>query len=103
MADPQSILGAAAAAPQLLQQDSQVTIFICELYSKVQDAPESIRRQMMHVGQLTGLVRLVIQNPSLQTASVASILSTCMRSADEVQGALMKVSAATKDAQLSKV
>jgi hypothetical protein len=103
MAEPLTILGAAAAASQLLQQGFQITKFICELYTKVQDAPESIRNQTMHIEQLIGLARVIMQNPSLQTASVASILSTCMQSADEVQGALKKVSATTKDGQLKKV
>lgn len=102
MADPLTILGAAAAASQLLQQGSQITRFICELYSKVQDAPESIRKQIMQIDQLIDLARLIIQNPSLQTASVAAILSTCMRSAAEVQGILKKASATTKDGQLKK-
>jgi hypothetical protein len=103
MADPLTILGAAAAASQLLQQGFQITSFICQLYSKVQDAPESIRKQVMQIEQLIDLARLIIQNPSLQTASVASILSTCMRSAAEVQGILKKVSTTTKDGQLKKV
>jgi hypothetical protein len=102
MADPLSILGAAAAASQLLQQGFQITKFICELYSAVQDAPESIRKQITQVEQLIDVARLIIQNPSLQTASVASILSTCMRSAAEVQGILKKVSATTKDGPLKK-
>ena len=80
-----------------------MTKFICELYSKVQDAPESIRKQVMQIEQLTDLARLIIQNTSLQTASVASILSTCMRTATQVQGILKKVSATTKDGQLKKV
>lgn len=103
MADPVTILGAAAAASQLLQQGVQMTKFICELYSKVQDAPESIRKQAMQIEQLTDLARLIIQNTSLQTALVASILSTCMRTAAQVQRILEKVSATTKDGQLMKV
>lgn len=103
MADPLAFLGAAAAASQLLQQGFQITKFICELYSKIQDAPESIRKQVMQIEQLIDLARLVIQNPSLQTASVASLLNTCVRSAAEVQGLLKKVSVTTKDGQLKKV
>lgn len=103
MADPVTILGAAAAATQLLQQGFQITKFICELYSRIQDAPESIRKQVMQIEQLTDLARLIIQNPSLQTASVTSILSTCLWNAAEVQGILKKVSATTKDGQLKKV
>ena len=103
MADPITILGAAVAASQLLQQGFQITRFICELYSKVQDAPESIRKQVMQIEQLIDLARLILQNPSLQTASVASILSTCLRSAAEVQEILKKIYATTKDGQLKKV
>jgi hypothetical protein len=103
MADPVTILGAAAAASQLLQQGVRMTKFIRELYFKVQDAPESICKQVMQIEQFTGLTRLIIQNTSLQTASVASILSTCMRTAAQVQGILKKVSATTKDGQLKKV
>lgn len=103
MADPVMIIGAAAAASQLLQQGVQMAKFICELYSKVQDAPESIRKQVMQIEQVTDLARLIVQNTSLHTASVASILSTCMRTAAQVQGILKKVSATTKDGQLKKV
>jgi hypothetical protein len=88
MADPFTILGAAAL----------------NYYGKASKSPRSsanfTRQPKMLLNQFA---RLIIQNPSLQTASVASILSTCLRSAEEFHGTLKKISVTTMDRQVKKI
>jgi len=72
--DPLSVLGAAAASSQLLEQGAKVTKFLWDLYSKMKDSPEQIRRQIIQIEQLLSLSRLFLENPALQKDSVASIL-----------------------------
>jgi hypothetical protein len=55
------VLGALAAASQLIEQGLKITIFISDLYAKVRDAPESIRKQSVQVKQLTDIARLIKQ------------------------------------------
>ena len=62
-----------------------------------------MRKQLLHVEQLTDIARLVIQNPSLQEKSVASILRTCLRQAVNMQNLLEKVLVADKDGHLKKI
>ncbi len=85
MADPVAILGATAAASQLAEQGSKILICIFKVYSRIKDAPGAVQNGLIQVEQLIGLSRLVIQNPALQTDSVASILSTCLRLARKLQ------------------
>jgi hypothetical protein len=101
--DPLTVLGAVAAATQLVEQGIKITQFLGELYSKVQDAPESVRKQLVHVEQLIDIARLIIQSPSLQEESVVSILRTCLRQAADIQNLLKKVSVVDKDGQLKKI
>lgn len=101
--DPVTVLGAVAAASQLVQQGIEITKFLSDLYSKVQEAPESVRKQLVHIEQLIDIARLIIQNPSLQKESMASILRTCLRQAVDMQNLLEKVSATEKDGRLKKI
>ncbi len=89
--DPLSILGATAAASQLLQQGANITKFLWGLYSKMKDSPATIRRQIIQIEQLLDLSRLFLQNPSLQTDSVASILGTCLLQTQQFQRILKEV------------
>jgi hypothetical protein len=102
MADPPSISGAAAAASQLLQQGSETTKFVYDLYPEVQHAPEFIRKQVVQIEQLIDLARLVIQNLSLQTPLAASILSTCLRCVEKFRGILTKIAVTPKDGLLKE-
>jgi hypothetical protein len=51
MADPLSILGAAASASQLVEQGAKVIKFACEIYSKYQ-SPEATQKQLAQVKQV---------------------------------------------------
>jgi hypothetical protein len=103
MADPLSVLGAVAAASQLLEQGANVTTFLWGLYSKIKHAPESIRKQIIQVEQLLGLSRLFLQHPSLQKDSVASILGTCLLRAQEFQNFLKKILVTDTDGRFKKL
>jgi hypothetical protein len=100
--DPLSILGAVAAASQLFEQGLKITSFLYELYGKAKEAPESIQKQTVKVEQLIDLALLVKENPSLQTEAVASILRTCLRTAEQFQKTLKKVSIADEDGKWKK-
>jgi hypothetical protein len=103
MADPLSILGAVAAASQLLEQGADLTKFLWELYSKMKNAPESIRKQIFQVEQLLGLSRLFLQNSSLQKDYVASILGICILRAQEFHCFLKKMSVVDTDGRFKKI
>jgi hypothetical protein len=103
MADPLSILGAAAASAQFLKQGFDLNKFLWDLYSKMKDAPESIRNQIVQIEQLIGLSRLFLENKSLQTDSVASILSTCLLRAQEFRNLLKKTAATDADGRFVRV
>ncbi|KAF4637077.1 hypothetical protein G7Y89_g980 [Cudoniella acicularis] len=100
--DPLTLLGAVAAASQFVEQGIKITQLLRELYSKVQEAPEHVRKQIVHIEQLIDIAGLIIQNPSLQKDSVASILGTCLRQAVDIQNLLKRVSVADKDGRLKK-
>jgi hypothetical protein len=72
------VLGALAAASQLAEQSLQIAIFISNLYSKVRDAPESIRKQSIQLEQLIDIAKLIEHNPPLQTELVGSVLRNCV-------------------------
>jgi len=98
--DPLTILGGTAAASQLLQQGANITKFLWDLYSKMKDSPAANRRQTIQIEQLLDLSRLFLQNASLQTDSVASILGTCLLQAQQFQQVLKKVAVTSSDGQL---
>ena len=96
-------VGAAAAAAQFIDQGTKIAIFISDLYSKIRDAPESIRKQSVQVEQLTDISRLIEHNPSLQTSAVASTLRTCLVEADKLQEILSKLSVSAQDGKTKKL
>jgi hypothetical protein len=52
MLDPVSILSVVAAASQLIEQSGKLVLFFSELYWKVEDTPDLIRKQKIHIEQL---------------------------------------------------
>jgi hypothetical protein len=102
MTDPLTVLGTVAAASQLAGHIIKTTIFISDFYSNIQDAPEWIRKQDAQVKQLINIARLIIQNPSVQTDSVASILGTCLRTARKLKEVLQKSLVIPKDGKIRK-
>jgi hypothetical protein len=104
--DPLTVLGAAAAASQFIAYGIKLTKSISQFYSfysKVYNAPGSICKKTIQVEQLIDLARLIIQNPSLQKESVASILRTCLTGAEEIQRILEKVSVTDKDGKIKRI
>ena len=91
------VLGALAAASQLAEQGLKIALLLSELCKKVQDAPESIRKQVVLVQQLVDVCRLIESNQSLQTTAVASILRTCLLGIDQLQDILRKISVVARD------
>jgi hypothetical protein len=59
MADPLSILGAAAAASQLVEQGAQVIKFACKIYSRFQ-SPEKTQKQLAQVVQVKRCILSVV-------------------------------------------
>jgi hypothetical protein len=97
------VFGALAAASQLTEQGLKITIFIYDLYAKIRDAPESIRKQSVQVEQLIDIARLVKHNPTLQTVLVESILRNCVAEAEKLHEILGKISTAAKDGRVRKL
>ena len=97
------VLGALAAASQLAEQGLKIAIFISDLYSKVRDAPESIRKQSVQVEQLINIAKLIEHNPSLQIDSVGSILRNCIGEAEKLKEILGNISTAAGDGKTRKL
>jgi len=97
------VVGALAAASQLVEQSLQIIIYISDLYKRVRDAPESIRKQSIQVEQLIDITRLIEHNPPLQTVLVDSILENCLRITEELQEILARVSTTAGDGRVRKV
>jgi hypothetical protein len=97
------VLGALAAASQLAEQSLNIAIFISNLYSKVRDAPESIRKQSVQLEQLIDIAKLIEHNPPLQTDLVGSILRNCVSEAEKLQEILANISTATGDGKIREL
>src|ERR1700756_4129283 len=97
------VLGALAAASQLTEQSLKIAGIISDLYSKVRDAPESIRKQSVQVEQLIDIARRIKDNPPFQTALVESILRNCVGEAEKLQEILGKISTAAGDGRVKKL
>jgi len=97
------VLGALAAASQLTEQSLKIAVIISDLYSKVRDAPESIRKQSVQVEQLIDIARRIKDNPPFQTALVESILCNCVGEAEKLQEILRKISTAAGDGRVKKL
>jgi hypothetical protein len=103
MLDPVSILSVVAAASQLIEQSGKLVLFFSELYWKVEDTPDLIRKQKIHIEQLILLSGLVKENPSLQTAPIASILQSCLKNAQPLYEVLTKISISDGDGKAKRI
>jgi hypothetical protein len=101
--DPLSVIGAAAAAAQLLAQGITISKFLSHLYSKANEAPEIVQKQIAQIEQLIGLARLITQNPALQNEAVAGVVRECMKRAEAFQDVLTKISAIEEDGKVERV
>lgn len=79
MAEPLTALGTIAANSQPAGRIFSTSFAICDFCLKIHDAPSSIREQFTH-----------LQNPELQTCSVASVMGTYAREVEEVRRLLDK-------------
>ena len=96
------VLGALAAASQLAEQSLKIAIFVSDLYSKVRDALESIRKHSAQLEQLTDIAKLIEHHPPLQTDLVGSILRSCVGEAEKLQEILANISTAAGDGKVRK-
>lgn len=74
------VLGALAAATQLIQQGLKIVA----LYKKLRDSPEQIRQHALQIEQLIGITKLIEANGLLQTSLVAATLNQCVTEATEL-------------------
>ena len=92
MPDPLSILGAAGAASQFVEQGMAITKFFYATINAIKDAPELIQNRLEQVQQLISISKLVVQNPSLQVESIERVLRTCLRNVIGLHDMLLKLS-----------
>lgn len=103
MAEVLAVLGAIAAASQITQQCIIIAKIITGLYSKIPDAPNSIRSQIRQVEQLVTITSLIERNTSLQTDLMASALKTCLETTRQLLDELSKISTSAGDGRLRRV
>lgn len=103
MAEALGLLGAFAAASQIAQQCIDIAKMIASLYSKIHDAPNSIRSQIRLVDQLVAITRLIERNKSLQTDWMASALTTCSETTGQLLDELRKISTSAGDGRVRRV
>jgi hypothetical protein len=92
MADPVTILGAAAAATQLAAQAFSLAQFLHGLYGKLDTAPAEARMRISDLEQLFSIARLIETTRSLQTPEITGILGVCLRNARVVHENLSNLS-----------
>ena len=85
------IFGALASAIQLADACLQITAFISNLYSKVREAPETIRTRIAQIEQLIEIAKLVEHNTALQTPLIGSVLKRCLEDAGSLLEILKKL------------
>ena len=87
------VLGAVASAVQLADACLKIATCAVDLFSRVRDAPETIRKRIVAVEQLVEIARLIEHNPSLQTPLIASVLTRARADADQLFEILTKIDA----------
>lgn len=92
--DPVTAVTVAAAALRLV---ASASVYYSRIHSKIQDAPETIQKQLVHIEQLSGIARLIMQNPALQTLSVEFVLRNCLRQLSSIDDALRGLCAKIDD------
>ena len=92
MADPLTVLGAAAAAAQLADQAFSLVIFFTDLYGKIKEAPELTQARVAHIEQLQSVSILIKKTKPLQTNEVQAILVACLQTTIDLNNILKKYS-----------
>ena len=103
MAEAVVLLSAVASCSQLAEQLIKACRRIYKAYRRIDDDPLSHRKDLEHLDQISGIARLIIQNPALQTDSVASVLRTCLSEVEELRRLLNECSASNKDRPMEKI
>lgn len=103
MAEALGVLGATAAAFQIAQQCMDIAKMIASLYHKIHDAPNSIHSQILLVNQLIAITRSIERNKSLQTDLMASALTTCSKTTQQLSDELSKISTSAGDGRVRRV
>lgn len=96
------ILGAVAGAVQLADTCLKIVTYAVDLFSRVRDAPETIRKRLEEVKQLIEIARLIEHNPSLQTPLIASVLAGACANADQLFEILTKIDRQPTDGKVAK-
>jgi hypothetical protein len=103
MVDPLSALNALGAASQLVEQCFKIAVFLCEVRSKLRGSRELIDLMSKEVEQLTGILRQIISNQSLQTKTMAGVLETCLSEARSLHSFLRNVIISSKNSRLMRI
>ncbi|TGO17030.1 hypothetical protein BTUL_0021g00270 [Botrytis tulipae] len=101
--DPLSILGAIAASSQIAQQSYDAIKFLNDINTQMQNGPKKIRGQIQHIEQFIALLVLVINNTSLQTSEISSVVKTCLGSAKDIKDCLGSYLATADDKKRVKL
>ena len=103
MAEAVVLLGAIASSSQLAEQLIKACRRIYKAYRLIDDDSLSLRKHLVHLEQLKGIARLIIQNPGLQRDSVASVLTTCLSEVEEMQRLLDECTTTKKNRPKEKI
>lgn len=87
------VLGAVAGAVQLAETCLKITTYAVDLFSRIRNAPETVRKRIVAVEQLVEIARLIENNPSLQTPLIASVLTRARADANQLFDILTKIDA----------
>ncbi|KAJ8063068.1 hypothetical protein OCU04_008310 [Sclerotinia nivalis] len=101
--DPLSILGAIAASSQIVQQSYDAIKFLNDIRTQMKEGPEKIRKQIQQIEQFITLLDLVVNNTSLQTPEISSVVGSCLRSAKELKACLGSYLATPEDGKRMKL
>jgi hypothetical protein len=85
------VLGALASAVQLADTCLTITAFVIDLFTRVDRAPEAIRKRVVEIEQLIEITRLIEHNSTLQTPLMTSVLAACHGDADQLLDILKKI------------
>jgi hypothetical protein len=97
MADPLTVLGAAAAAAQLAKQAYSLLKFFSALYGKTMEAPELTQARVAHIEQLRSVSKLIENTKPLQTSEVQAVLVACLQTTVDLNKILEQCSPRGKD------
>jgi len=87
------VLGAVASAVQLADACLKIATCAVDLFSRVRDVPETIRKRIVAVEQFVEIARLIERNPFLQILLIVSVLIRVYADTDQLFEILIKIDA----------